>query len=71
MSQTQTITTPNISRKLFLNAPPERVEEDLFLYEPSVVVDMALHRLQRAGVHLIEWRSLLYRRMNVPVVIKV
>jgi len=56
-----TITTPKITGK----------PEDLFLCEPSAVVDLALYRLQKAGVALIEWRSLLYRRMNVPFVIKV
>lgn len=38
---------------------------------PAEVVDMALHALQSAGFQLIEWRALLYRRMKVPILIKV
>lgn len=38
---------------------------------PEELVDRALKTLQDAGVQLIEWRSLLYRRMGVPVVLKV
>ncbi|KAL4250063.1 hypothetical protein ABKN59_004914 [Abortiporus biennis] len=38
--------------------------------EPAEVVDRALHALQQAGVQLIEWRALLYKRMNVPVIVK-
>ena len=37
----------------------------------SEVVDMALHALQSAGFQLIEWRALLYRRMKVPILVKV
>jgi hypothetical protein len=30
------------------------------------VQDIALHKLQTAGMQLIEWDILLYSRMNVP-----
>lgn len=39
--------------------------------DPIEVLDLALSRLQAAGVKLIEWRDLVYRRMNVPASIKV
>ena len=38
---------------------------------PAEVVDMALYALQSAGFQLIEWRALLYRRMKVPILVKV
>ena len=38
---------------------------------PAEVVDMALQALQVASVPLIEWRALLYRRMKVPILVKV
>ena len=38
---------------------------------PAEVVDIALHALQSGGFQLIEWRALLYRRMKVPILIKV
>ncbi|KAF8964812.1 hypothetical protein BDZ97DRAFT_1814611 [Flammula alnicola] len=39
-------------------------------HEPAEIVDIALQALQRAGVELIEWRAVLYRRMNVPILVK-
>ena len=38
---------------------------------PEELVDKALNTLQEAGIKLVEWRSLLYRRMGVPVIIRV
>ena len=38
---------------------------------PAVLVDKALQTLQREGIQVIEWRALLYRRMKVPVFVKV
>lgn len=38
---------------------------------PEALVDIALERLSAAGVQLIEWRALLYRRLNVPIIAKV
>lgn len=38
---------------------------------PAEVVDIVLHALQSAGFQLIEWRALLYRRMKVPILVKV
>jgi hypothetical protein len=46
-------------------------KEDILRFEPAEVVDMALGRLQRAKIVLLEWQSLLFHRMNVPVVIRV
>ncbi|EIW57701.1 uncharacterized protein TRAVEDRAFT_125965 [Trametes versicolor FP-101664 SS1] len=37
---------------------------------PEQLVDKALYALEKAGVQLIEWKSLLYRRMGVPVILK-
>lgn len=71
MVQTQTISTSPIFshflQRLYLNASKKTILD----YEPAEVVDIALQKLQKAGVELIEWRSLLYRRMNVPVILKV
>jgi hypothetical protein len=38
---------------------------------PAVLVDKALETMQREGIQVIEWRALLYRRMKVPVFVKV
>ena len=38
---------------------------------PEELVDVALHKLQVAGFELIEWRTPLYRRMCVPVILMV
>jgi hypothetical protein len=35
------------------------------------IVDVALSRLQSACIQLVEWRALLFARMNVPVVVRV
>jgi len=71
MSQTQTISTsPNFShlpQRLFFNTSTKTILD----HEPAEVVDIALQNLQKAGVELIEWRALLCRRMNVPVILKV
>ena len=41
-------------------------------FKHAEVVDMALGRLQRAGILvLLEWHSLLHHRMNAPVLIRV
>ncbi|KAF9530516.1 hypothetical protein CPB83DRAFT_850459 [Crepidotus variabilis] len=45
-------------------------EGNILNHEPVEVVDMALERLQKAGVELIEWRAQLYRRMQVPIVVR-
>jgi hypothetical protein len=47
------------------------INKNVFDLPPAELVDLALSRLQNAGVKLIEWRALLYRRMNVPVIVKV
>lgn len=67
------ITTQSVAAfppRTYLDAPIKQDNDDTLRYEPAEVVDMALGRLQRAGIVLIEWHSLLYRRMNVPVLIK-
>ncbi|KAF8530443.1 hypothetical protein BU17DRAFT_36210 [Hysterangium stoloniferum] len=72
MSQTETITTStsngHFSQQICLNPQPN--DDQILHYESAQVVDMALERLQHAGMMLIEWRSLLYRRMNVPMIVK-
>ncbi|KAH9946611.1 hypothetical protein B0H21DRAFT_399582 [Amylocystis lapponica] len=42
----------------------------IFDQAPLDLVDLALATLQSAGVEPVEWRSLLYRRMGVPVLLK-
>jgi hypothetical protein len=54
----------------YFDAPFKQNNDDILCCEPAEVVDMALGRLQRAGIVLVEWHSLLYHRMNVPVLIK-
>lgn len=44
--------------------------KDVFEQQPAELVDIALLRLQAAGIELIEWRALLYRRMAVPIIVK-
>ncbi|KAI0648911.1 hypothetical protein C8Q79DRAFT_887884, partial [Trametes meyenii] len=43
---------------------------NIYEFSPEELVDKALHALQEAGIQLIEWKSLLHRRMGVPVIIK-
>jgi hypothetical protein len=65
MSTVQTITTTTFYPRI-------RINNGILHCEPAEVVDMALERLQRAGlVMIMEWQALLYRRMNVPVLVKV
>ncbi|KAF8328987.1 hypothetical protein F5887DRAFT_1006143 [Amanita rubescens] len=51
-------------------APLKQNNDDILRREPAEVVDMALGKLQTAGIVMLEWLALLYRRMNVPVIIK-
>ncbi|KAI0826572.1 hypothetical protein BC628DRAFT_1320151 [Trametes gibbosa] len=81
---TQTITTTqNEASPQVLRIPPSKPRNhfedahpsfpsssDIYTSSPEELVDKALHALQEAGVQLIEWKSLLYRRMGVPVIIK-
>ncbi|KAJ2928188.1 hypothetical protein H1R20_g8904, partial [Candolleomyces eurysporus] len=53
-------------KQLSVYSPPK----DLFDRQPAELVDVAISRLQAAGVELIEWRALLYRRMSVPIFVK-
>ncbi|KAF8549497.1 hypothetical protein OG21DRAFT_1478836 [Imleria badia] len=48
----------------------EQPRNNVFDRTPAELVDLALSTLQAAGVQLTEWRALLYRRMNVPVIVK-
>ncbi|EIW57957.1 uncharacterized protein TRAVEDRAFT_48981 [Trametes versicolor FP-101664 SS1] len=43
---------------------------DIYASSPEQLVDKALHALQEAGIELIEWKTLLFRRMGVPVALK-
>lgn len=38
---------------------------------PLEYVDLALYHLQQEGIQPVEWRSLLYIRMNVPLIFRV
>lgn len=49
----------------------ETTQQNILDYEPAEAVDIALRRLQKAGVELIEWGALLHRRMKVPVIVRV
>ncbi|TEB34231.1 hypothetical protein FA13DRAFT_1729739, partial [Coprinellus micaceus] len=44
--------------------------KDVFERSPEELVDVALSRLRAAGIQLIEWMALLYRRMDVPIIIR-
>jgi hypothetical protein len=75
MSLTQSISSTYI-HSILLSAPikPKDIlprDVSLFDLEPEALVDMALHKLQTTGTRIIEWRSLLYKRMHVPVIITV
>lgn len=39
--------------------------------DPEQVLDIALHKLQSAGIQLVEWGGLLHSRMNVPRIVSV
>ena len=60
-------------RPLNIAIGPQDAQSVSYIYElsPEELVDKALKALQNAGVQLIEWKSLLYRRMGVPLIIKV
>lgn len=68
MSLTTTVTETENIHSLRLTRYDKR---DIMDNAPEVVVDMALAQLQKHGVELIEWRAPLYRRMHVPIIIKV
>ncbi|KAI9061127.1 hypothetical protein FKP32DRAFT_1576640 [Trametes sanguinea] len=82
MSQTTTITLDShqpsasplrsqVKSKDFRDAHPfSSSASNVYEYSPEELVDKALRALQEAGIQLIEWLSLLHRRMNVPVIIK-
>lgn len=73
MSLTQTITIHHrfTSSQTFIDSPYLKKYDGILNLQPVEVVDLALERLQTAQIILIEWRALLYRRMNVPVLVKV
>lgn len=54
---------------LLLDSPAKG--RDILDNRPSDVVDLALVQLQNIGIQLVEWRTLLYRRLNVPRLMKV
>ena len=68
--QPPTLTKPRLDH--FSNMyPPQTDTANIYDSSPEELVDGALKALQDAGIQLIEWQSLLHRRMNVPVVIRV
>ncbi|KAK0201707.1 hypothetical protein DFS33DRAFT_1349394 [Desarmillaria ectypa] len=52
------------------NSTAKLHKEDIspFSLPPETLVDFALLHLNRVGIIVTEWRTLLYRRMNVPLV---
>lgn len=76
----QTQTSPEY-RTVFLNAPRQKdvqekhypiiAKNSLFDQSPEELVDIALQRLQTAGLDPIEWRAPLYRRMGIPKILMV
>ncbi|KAJ7222315.1 hypothetical protein GGX14DRAFT_176097 [Mycena pura] len=52
-----------------LHVPPP-TSGIIFDNNPEHVLDLALCRLQTAGIRLVEWQDLVYRRMGVPACIK-
>ncbi|KAI0663748.1 hypothetical protein C8Q70DRAFT_906522 [Cubamyces menziesii] len=50
--------------------PQSPSASNVYEFSPEELVDKALRALQEAGVQLIEWKTLLYRRMGVPVILK-
>ncbi|THH15917.1 hypothetical protein EW146_g4641 [Bondarzewia mesenterica] len=78
MSTTQTISISPTASSLFLHNSDSKypikdvnvnVEDETLDGTPEELVDKALHRLQIAGVQLIEWGTLLFRRIGVPVML--
>ncbi|KAI0323404.1 hypothetical protein GY45DRAFT_1406172 [Cubamyces sp. BRFM 1775] len=50
--------------------PLTSIATDIYECPPEELVDKALKTLQETGLQLIEWRTLIYRRMGVPVILK-
>ncbi|KAH9474863.1 hypothetical protein JR316_0013331 [Psilocybe cubensis] len=44
-------------------------QDNILDKHPAEIVDIALDTLQSLGIQLVEWRSLLYRRLGVPVLV--
>lgn len=64
--------TPKDMQDYFQDAHPSSPSASaIHASSPEQLVDKALYALEKAGVQLIEWKSLLYRRMGVPVILKV
>ncbi len=64
--------TPKDMQDYFQDAHPSSPSAStVHASSPEQLVDKALHALEKAGVQLIEWKSLLYRRMGVTVILKV
>ncbi|KAJ7709231.1 hypothetical protein B0H16DRAFT_1745995 [Mycena metata] len=51
-------------------SPPKTRSRGIFDNDPEHVLDLALSRLQAAGIKLVEWRDLVDKRMGVPACIK-
>jgi hypothetical protein len=56
--------------RVCLDAPIKQDNDDILHCELGDVVDMALGRLQSAGIVLLEWHAVLYHRMNVPILVR-
>ncbi|KAK0464606.1 uncharacterized protein EV420DRAFT_1517157, partial [Desarmillaria tabescens] len=70
MQPTQ-ISLPNAINTIISHSDTKSHKEDIspFSLPPETLVEGALWRLNRAGIIVTEWRTLLYRRMNVPLVV--
>ena len=61
----------NVKHGSITKISPETIFMNLSTSPPEALVDLALQQLSAAGVKLIEWRAMLYRRMSVPMIPKV
>ena len=63
---------PTVTLDHFANLLPLKVDPSPnWEYSPEELVDKSLKALQATGIQLTEFLSILYRRMGVPVIIKV
>ncbi|KAI0264173.1 hypothetical protein BC834DRAFT_970902 [Gloeopeniophorella convolvens] len=69
-SGNKTYHSPTISATHILYPSPPPSPPPTPDLPPEALVDLALVRLRDAGIELIEWRATVYRRMNVPVIVK-
>jgi hypothetical protein len=54
-----------------MSSVESHVTEPFLNLLPEEMLDIALEKMQSVGINLVEWRTLLYRRMNVPRIVSV